>query len=53
MFQVREGGGSQSPIIEQLLAATKAAETQKKGIWAQVHQALLLFCNMLRLQTSV
>lgn len=38
MHQVREGkkAGAQSPYMEQLLAATKAAETQKKGIWSQV-----------------
>lgn len=35
-MQVREGAGSQSPYIDQLQAAVKIAETQKKGLWRQV-----------------
>ena len=34
--QVREGGGSQSPYIEQLLAVTKEAENAHRGLWSKV-----------------
>lgn len=46
VVQVREGGGSQSPYIEQLLAATKEAENGNKGLWSKVqhsHDAMLPF----------
>jgi len=35
-MQVREGGGSQSPYIEQLLAVTKEAENAHRGLWSKV-----------------